>query len=119
MNETEMESKVWESPVLEGGCDGMRKNLGLKVHDKDNVATIFAEVTAGTTVEVRDKEGKSEKIFVWENIPYGHKIALREIRRGEPICKYGETIGSASREIRKGKYVHVHNPDSTRGRGDL
>ena len=33
--------------------------------------------------------------------------------------KYGEEIGIATREIVKGEYVHIHNLDSMRGRGDL
>lgn len=37
---------------------------------------------------------------------------------GEQITKYGEEIGIATQEIRPGDYVHVHNLDSMRGRGD-
>ena len=51
--------------------------------------------------------------------PYGHKIALRDIAPGEHIMKYGECIGAASHPISKGDYVHVHNLDALRGRGDL
>ena len=35
------------------------------------------------------------------------------------IMKYGECIGAANAAIRKGEYVHVHNMDALRGRGDL
>ena len=52
-------------------------------------------------------------------MPYGHKIALRDIAPGEHIMKYGECIGAASHPISKGDYVHVHNLDALRGRGDL
>ena len=37
----------------------------------------------------------------------------------EQIIKYGEEIGVATHEIKRGEYVHVHNLDSMRGRGDL
>ncbi len=97
----------------------MSLNLALKVNDRDNVATIFDEVKAGTQVEVRDKKGNSEIITVVDNIPYGHKIALADIPIGGQINKYGEEIGTATREIKKGSHVHVHNLDSMRGRGDL
>lgn len=94
--------------------------LALKVHDGDNVATIFAEgVRDGTQVEVRDQQGRAQVLTVYGDIPYGHKIALRDIAAGARIVKYGEEIGVASREIRKGEYVHIHNLDSMRGRGDL
>ena len=94
--------------------------LALKINDRDNVATVFSEgIVLDSEMEVRDKHGKSEKIQALEAIPYGHKIALRDIRRGEQIYKYGESIGIATKDIWKGEYVHVHNLDSMRGRGDL
>lgn len=98
----------------------MELKLALKVDDLDNVATIFANgIVDGMEVEVRDKKGNSEVITVHGDVPYGHKIALRDIARGEAIMKYGESIGAASRDIKKGDYVHVHNLDAMRGRGDL
>ena len=94
--------------------------LALKVDDLDNVATIFADaITDGTRVEVRDKKGNMEEITVHGDVPYGHKIALCNIARGENIMKYGECIGAASCDIKKGDYVHVHNLEALRGRGDL
>ncbi len=97
----------------------MDQKLALRVTYKDNVATIFAEVSANTSVEVRDKKGNSEVITANDDIPYGHKIAVVNIAIGEIIFKYGEEIGVATKEIKKGDYVHVHNLDSMRGRGDL
>lgn len=95
------------------------KKIALKVNDKDNVATIFANgITDGTVVEVRDPRGNMEEITVIGDVPYGHKIALKPIHKGEPIIKYGEEIGMASADIVKGEYVHVHNLESMRGRGD-
>ncbi len=97
----------------------MERKLALKVNDKDNVATIFAEgITDGTQVEIRDKKGQSELVTVIGDVPYGHKIAVRDIHVGELINKYGEEIGIATKEIKKGEYVHIHNLDSMRGRGD-
>lgn len=95
------------------------RKIALKVNDKDNVATIFANgINAGDEVEIRDKKGDCEVIEVLHPIPYGHKLALRDIKPGELIVKYGEEIGIATRFISKGAYVHVHNLDSMRGRGD-
>ena len=93
--------------------------LALKVNDLDNVATIFANgIVDGMDVEVRDKKGNKEILKVIGNVPYGHKIAVKDIHVGEQITKYGEEIGIATKEIKKGEYVHVHNLDSMRGRGD-
>ncbi|MBO4289457.1 MAG: UxaA family hydrolase [Lachnospiraceae bacterium] len=93
--------------------------LALKVNDLDNVATVFSnEAKAGSDVEVRDKKGNSFVMQLLNDIPYGHKVALREVHPGEDIIKYGESLGEATHEIAAGEYVHVHNLDSKRGRGD-
>ncbi len=98
----------------------MKGNIAIKVNDRDNVATIFADnIYKRTSVEVRDKKGKAEVLNVIDDIPYGHKIALTDIAVGDTIIKYGESIGRASKPIKKGEYVHIHNLESMRGRGDL
>ena len=98
----------------------MDYKMALKVDDLDNVATIFAnDVKDKNEVEVRDKKGNKEIIKVSGDVPYGHKIALFDIKAGEDIVKYGERIGRATKDIKKGDYVHIHNLDAVRGRGDL
>ncbi|MBV5349995.1 UxaA family hydrolase, partial [bacterium] len=57
-------------------------------------------------------------VAVVERITFGHKFALRLIKTGEPVIKYGETIGLATKDILPGQHVHVHNLESCRGRGD-
>ena len=94
--------------------------IALQAHEADNVATVFAEgVVAGTEVTVVNAAGVKASVTVNEDIPFGHKFALCAIAQGEQITKYGEEIGVASRDIAAGAYVHVHNLDSMRGRGDL
>lgn len=94
--------------------------LALKVNDADNIATIFAnDVKSGMTVTVKDKKGDSFNVEVLSDIPYGHKVAIKPISKGTPILKYGEEIGVATADIVVGDYVHVHNLDSQRARGDL
>lgn len=51
-----------------------------------------------------------------EDIPKGHKIALKDIKMGEFIYKYGETIGIATKDIKRGEHVHIHNVESIKGR---
>lgn len=102
------------------GQQDSQRPLALKVADADNVATVFADgTTAGTVVCVRDRAGNESLVTALGDIPYGHKIAIADIAAGQTIVKYGESIGVASREIAVGDYVHVHNLDSMRGRGDL
>ena len=57
--------------------------------------------------------------LVKEAIPFGHKVAIRNITAGEKIIKYGEVIGEATVDIMPGQHVHVHNLVGCRGRGDL
>ncbi len=94
--------------------------IALKVNDADNVATLFSnEGKAGAQVEIRDKKGESFVMRLENPIPYGHKIALCDIAVGSDIIKYGESLGMATKAIRPGEHVHVHNLDSKRGRGDM
>lgn len=94
--------------------------IALQANGLDNVATIFAEgIVDGTEVAVLDASGSRTSLTVIGDVPYGHKVALVDIATGEQITKYGEEIGVATHDIRAGEYVHVHNLDSMRGRGDL
>ena len=43
------------------------------------------------------------------NVDNGHKYAVRDIKRGENIIKYGQPIGHALADIKKGEHVHSHN----------
>ncbi|NJL94883.1 MAG: UxaA family hydrolase [Anaerolineae bacterium] len=88
------------------------------IEEQDNVATVVVEpIQQGETVA---SYGRVKDITVTANqdIPYGHKIALRDIPRGETIWKYGLSIGSAITDIQAGDHVHIHNIESNRGRGD-
>lgn len=99
----------------------MEKILALRVENSDNVATIFSELAKdGAVIEVVDQTGKKiDSVEICSEIPYGHKIALRDIKKGEDICKYGICIGFTNSDIKKGEHVHTHNLESKRGRGDL
>jgi altronate dehydratase len=106
-------------PITEVRMAIMELKFGLLVHADDNVATLFGnDIGVGDEVTIHDKFGKSDHINTNAVIPYGHKIAVRDIAAGLPIMKYGEKIGLASAPIKRGDHVHVHNLDSDRGRGD-
>ena len=82
---------------------------------EDNVATVLRAVTAGETVSVRSG-GSITTVAVRSDIPLCHKIALKAIRPGQPVIKYGEIIGIATSAIDPGRHVHVHNMRSNRAR---
>ena len=97
----------------------MAELIGLKVNENDNVAVVFTEnLKKGNLLRVKDQKGNVQEILLLTDIPYGHKVAVNNIFIGDPILKYGEEIGKATAEIKKGEHVHVHNLDSQRSRGD-
>ena len=82
------------------------------IHDKkDNVGVVVIENT---------KKGQECNAWIMENdktvsvlsandVPLGHKIALKDLKTGDTIFKYGHDIGKVVKEIKKGEHVHVHN----------
>ena len=89
-------------------------NPVLVISARDNVATALEPLDAGRSFVVDDIP-----LTATQRIPRGHKIALRLIRAGEPVMKYGNPIGTATTDIAAGAHVHIHNVSSARGRGDL
>lgn len=96
----------------------MSKTQAIQMKPKDNVATVTEKIVAGSEILIVN-QGETIKLHVTEEIPFGHKVALRKITKGEKIIKYGEVIGVASQDILPGQHTHVHNLDGCRGRGDL
>lgn len=80
----------------------------------DNVATALEALDAGRVVQVNGRA-----ITVRDAIPRGHKMALSAVAAGDPLIKYGSSIGIATADIVEGAHVHTHNVSSERGRGDL
>lgn len=95
----------------------MRRHA-LAIKKEDNVATAIRDIASGEAATVGIDE-ENMTVTVHQDIPLGHKLALRQIHCGEEILKYGTVIGRATREIQLGEHVHVQNVESTRGRGDL
>lgn len=81
----------------------------IKVNDKDNVITLINGHKKGEVID---------NIVLLNDINKGHKVALDDIKKGEHIIKYGEPIGMASINIKKGEHIHIHNLEGIRGRGD-
>ncbi|NHN49423.1 UxaA family hydrolase [Halostella sp. JP-L12] len=86
---------------------------GLHMAAADNVVTAIDDLDAGAKIPWDDGTVELD-----EPVPFGHKVALEPIEPGDEVVKYGETIGEAVEPIRPGEWVHTHNCESTRGRGD-
>lgn len=78
------------------------------IAEKDNVVTVVADCVDGDEVTV-NFQGKKTHYTCNQDVPFGHKIAIVNIAKGTEIVKYGEVIGSASQDIKKGDWVHIHN----------
>ncbi len=79
-------------------------NTVLQIKPEDNVAVALTGLTKGSEIDVNGL-----KIRVIDEIPFGHKIALREIGLGAQIIKYGYSLGTAKTPIQPGQWVHSHN----------
>jgi hypothetical protein len=79
----------------------------LRLAPEDNVCVAAAAMPAGETIAI---DGRP--VTLLRHIATGHKIALRAIAAGEKVIKYGAPIGSATRDIGPGEYVHTHNVKS-------
>ena len=77
---------------------------GIRIHPDDNVAVALEDLRKGETLTL-----DAVSVTAIEDIARGHKIALREIKEGEPVVKYGNPIGLAKADIPAGAWAHVHN----------
>ena len=94
------------------------KKQAIVINEKDNVATCVDHFNIGSKIHYFIG-GKEETLQLKNNIPLGHKVAIRPIAKGQEVIKYAEVIGTATFDINVGEHVHVHNIESRRGRGDL
>src|SRR2546423_8512437 len=76
--------------------------LAIRLHPADNVVVAQVAIPAGTTVP-------GEEVTALGPVAAGHKMATRSIARDEPVRRYGQIIGFATRDIAAGEHVHNHN----------
>ena len=78
---------------------------------EDNVAVVVVEgLKAGTKARgVITHDDSTFELDVHADVPIGHKVALKDLKRGDTAVKYGEDIGRFSADVAKGGHVHVHN----------
>lgn len=87
------------------------------LHDaKDTVAVVVTEgVKAGMTLNgwIMD-EDKPAQVVARQDIPIGHKIALKDMNPGDTVLKYGIDVGKVVAPIKAGEHAHVHNIKTNR-----
>jgi altronate hydrolase len=72
----------------------------IRLHPNDDVLIARSQLVGGTT---------AENVVIKGLIPPGHKVATRAIAAGEPVRRYNQIIGFASKPIAPGEHVHTHN----------
>jgi altronate hydrolase len=78
--------------------------IAVQLRPEDNVAVAARNIPEGAEVQLNGS------IFtVGKRVGLGHKIAIRSIKQGDAIYKYGQIIGFANEDIPAGSHVHVHN----------
>ena len=79
------------------------------VDDRDSCVVVVEEVKQSQVISYYNGNKEGESVIADQDIPVYHKAAIREIRQGEPVIKYGEPIGYATQDIHVGDHVHIHN----------
>ena len=87
----------------------------IKMTKTDSVATALETLEENDTASVvLPSQEVIGQVTIKQTIPFGHKLAIKAMTRGDAVIKYGENIGQASTEIEPGEYVHIHNVTSNR-----
>lgn len=82
----------------------MKPNV-IIINPKDTVAVALENIQAGEKVLLPDGTG----FAAFSDIPYSHKVALRDMAEGEVMLKYGESVGITNSPIHRGEWIHTHN----------
>jgi altronate hydrolase len=78
--------------------------VAVHLRPQDNLAVVTKPLQAGAVLEYN-----GQNLTVASRVGLGHKLALKAIKKGEAVYKYGQIIGHASQDIKPGDHVHVHN----------
>ena len=80
------------------------KTKYLKINSADNVAVAISDLKAGEEITV-----DNQTIRLAEDVPAGHKVALKDFVEGENVIKYGYPIGHARKALGKGCWINEKN----------
>ncbi len=85
----------------------------MRLQADDDVAIAKGHLAAHTRIRLDGAEAPQHAdghvVELQQTIPSAHKFALRAVAEGEPVRRYGQVIGFATRSIRAGEHVHVQN----------
>jgi len=81
----------------------------MRINPDDNTATVLNDIDSGETISLVSKSGPVGEMTAKQAVPFGHKLAVVDIKKGDKVLKYGEIIGLATQQISNGEHVHTHN----------
>jgi (2R)-sulfolactate sulfo-lyase subunit alpha len=83
---------------------------------KDNVGVVVVEdLKAGTKMlGVVTENDTTTEVTARHDIPIGHKVALKDLKTGDTVIKYGEDVGRMVADTKTGDHVHTHNMKTKR-----
>lgn len=86
-------------------------NFGILIHEKDDdVGVAVIDLAAGSEIGAATLEGEhAGSVVVRQDIPLGHKVAMRAMPCDKQVIEYGRAIGRVIQEIAPGEHVHIHN----------
>ncbi len=76
----------------------------MRIHESDNVLVVKNSIVPGDEEKI---EGST--IVFHQDLGFGHKVAAKNLSKGDKIIKFGVPIGSATEDIPAGSHVHLHN----------
>ncbi len=81
------------------------------LHEKDDdVGVAVVDLKKGANAGAVTLEGQAAgSVKMVDDVPLGHKVALRDLAKDKEVIKYGRPIGKVVKAISKGAHVHVHN----------
>ncbi|WP_422484956.1 UxaA family hydrolase [Gudongella sp. DL1XJH-153] len=78
---------------------------------KDSVAVLLEEGNTGDSITLENSD-----IELLEPISFAHKVSIVDLKKNDPVYKYGVQIGYALEDIPKGSWIHGHNMGCDRGK---
>ena len=89
-------------------------DAAIVLREGDDVAVARRKIAGNTTL----LESDGTSVTLGGDIPAGHKIALRRVKTGDPVRRYGQIIGYATADIEPGDWVHTRNLGFGKGQGE-
>ena len=86
----------------------MKNVKAVHVNILDTCVTLTDAADEGDTVRFLE-DSVERSVTAREDVPKWHKMAIKSIKKGDSVYKYGAVIGIALEDIETGECVHIHN----------